>query len=317
MKIAGSTAFASLGHRVRRSPARRRRRRVTIGGMKITSTLSTPAREHARSARRYARRVADAIMSTGFRRSPPPAETTAAPRRSLGQRRQLQAPRLARVGREDSRPARVREDGDAPPPGTRLMSEQRRDVEQLLERLVAHHAGLAKQRVDDDVRSPASAPVCEDAARAPAAMRPALTAMIGLRRATRRAICANCRGLPKLSRYSRITSVSGRPAQYCDQVVARHVGLVADRDERRDAEPQLRARSRGSPARARPLCDDIATRPPAGSRRERRVQPHRGIGVDDAHAVRPDHADARARGPCRAARLARRGPRRPSRRSPR
>jgi hypothetical protein len=45
----------------------------------------------------------------------------------------------------------------------------------------------------------ASAPVCDEAARAPAADRPALTTTIGLRRATRCAICPNFAGLPKLS----------------------------------------------------------------------------------------------------------------------
>ena len=60
----------------------------------------------------------------------------------------------------------------------------------------------------------ASAPVCEDAARAPAADRPDLTATIGLIRATRRAIWLNLRGLPKLSRYNRMTRVWGSSAQY-------------------------------------------------------------------------------------------------------
>jgi hypothetical protein len=46
----------------------------------------------------------------------------------------------------------------------------------------------------------ARAPVCDEAARAPADERPALTATIGLRRPTRRAICPNLRGFPKLSK---------------------------------------------------------------------------------------------------------------------
>ena len=60
----------------------------------------------------------------------------------------------------------------------------------------------------------ASAPVCEAAARAPAFERPALTATIGLMRPTRRAISLNFFGLPKLSRYSRMTPVLGSSAQY-------------------------------------------------------------------------------------------------------
>ncbi len=46
----------------------------------------------------------------------------------------------------------------------------------------------------------ASAPVCEEAARAPARERPALTATIGLRRATRRAMRVKLPAEPKLSR---------------------------------------------------------------------------------------------------------------------
>ena len=61
---------------------------------------------------------------------------------------------------------------------------------------------------------PASAPVCDDAARAPDAVRPLFTAMIGLVRVTSRAIRANFCGLPKFSRYMRITRVAGSAAQY-------------------------------------------------------------------------------------------------------
>jgi hypothetical protein len=60
----------------------------------------------------------------------------------------------------------------------------------------------------------ASAPVCELAARDPARERPDLTAMIGFRRATRRAIFEKRTGFPKLSRYRRMTSVRGSSAQY-------------------------------------------------------------------------------------------------------
>jgi hypothetical protein len=46
----------------------------------------------------------------------------------------------------------------------------------------------------------ARAPVCEDAARAPARDRPAFTTTIGFERETRRAIGPKFRGFPKLSR---------------------------------------------------------------------------------------------------------------------
>ena len=47
---------------------------------------------------------------------------------------------------------------------------------------------------------PASEPVCELAARAPDSVRPLLTTTMGLRRATRRAICMKRPGRPRLSR---------------------------------------------------------------------------------------------------------------------
>ena len=51
---------------------------------------------------------------------------------------------------------------------------------------------------------PTMEPVCEEAARAPAAVRPAFTVMIGFFRVTRRASWVNRRGFPNDSRYMRI-----------------------------------------------------------------------------------------------------------------
>ena len=62
-----------------------------------------------------------------------------------------------------------------------------------------------------------NAPVCEDAARAPALVRPALTASTGFARATRRATRPNLRGLPNDSRYRATTSVAGSCSQYCNR----------------------------------------------------------------------------------------------------
>ena len=47
---------------------------------------------------------------------------------------------------------------------------------------------------------PASAPVCDVAAREPPGVRPLFTAMMGFVRATRRASCVNLRGFPNDSR---------------------------------------------------------------------------------------------------------------------
>ena len=61
---------------------------------------------------------------------------------------------------------------------------------------------------------PASAPVCDDAARAPEAVRPLFTVMIGMRFVISRARRVNLRGLPKFSRYMRITRVVPSSDQY-------------------------------------------------------------------------------------------------------
>lgn len=61
---------------------------------------------------------------------------------------------------------------------------------------------------------PASAPVCEDAARAPVRERPDLTTTMGLVLLIRPAISRNRDGLPKLSTYIRITATAGSSSQY-------------------------------------------------------------------------------------------------------
>ncbi len=61
---------------------------------------------------------------------------------------------------------------------------------------------------------PASAAVCEEAARAPAAVRPAFTTKIGLWRVSLRASWKKRRASPKPSRYMRITRMAASSAQY-------------------------------------------------------------------------------------------------------
>ena len=85
-----------------------------------------------------------------------------------------------------------------------------------------------------------------------------------------------------------MTSVRGSSAQVLEQIVARDVRLVADRDEARDADAE--------PARV--VEDRQPERAALGrhgdgarwriDRREGRVQLHRGIGVQEAHAVGAD-----------------------------
>jgi hypothetical protein len=70
----------------------------------------------------------------------------------LRQRVHVQAVRLARVGAQDPEPTGVRDDRDAVALRRRLVREQRRDIEHLLERVGPDHARLPEQGVDRDVR---------------------------------------------------------------------------------------------------------------------------------------------------------------------
>jgi hypothetical protein len=73
------------------------------------------------------------------------------------------------------------------------------------------------------------------------------------------------------------------------QIVARHVGLVADADERGQPDAAVlgefedRHAERAALRRQR----DAACR--RDDRRERSVHANRGVGVQDAHAIRADH----------------------------
>ena len=96
----------------------------------------------------------------------------------------------------------------------------------------------AEQRVDADVARQGAG--VRAAARVPAASTaPTLTATIGLLRRPP-GDRANFRGLPKLSRYSTITA-SGVVGPVPEEIVAGHVGLVADRHEAGDPDVELLA----------------------------------------------------------------------------
>ena len=64
---------------------------------------------------------------------------------------QVQPSRFARVGAEDSETTGVRQHRDAASVQLRLVGEQRRDVDQLLERGGANDAGLVEERIDCDL----------------------------------------------------------------------------------------------------------------------------------------------------------------------
>ena len=71
---------------------------------------------------------------------------------SADERWEHQAPRLARVRRQDPGSAGVGQDADAAAARHGLVREQHRHVEELLERAGPDDAGLPEERVDDRVR---------------------------------------------------------------------------------------------------------------------------------------------------------------------
>ena len=161
---------------------------VTNGGTYITSNASNAGSASSlRMVSSYCAGVAPAIMSIGLRNAASAGNTCRSGTHGLvAQHRQRQPTALAGVGRHDRGATRVGHDrGPDFARGRRLIGQQRRHVEELLDRVGPDHARLAQQRVHRRGPSSASAPVCDPAARAPATDRPLLTATIGLVRDTR------------------------------------------------------------------------------------------------------------------------------------
>ena len=136
-------------------------------------------------------------------------------------------------------------------PRERLRAQHQRRVEKLVESVDPNDAGLPEQRVDRDVGL-AIAAVCEEAARTPAAERPLLTATIGLRRDTRRAMRANLRGLPKDSRYKSTTSVPASSSQYWSRSLPLTSALLPTDTKLRHARVRCGRNAPGGRCRARP-----------------------------------------------------------------
>ena len=92
-------------------------------------------------------------------------------------------------------------------------------------------------------------------------------ARIGLRRATRRARRRELARVPERLEVEQdhVGRVVVLPV--LEQVVRRDVGLVADRDERREAEPARRPPVSSSASPSAPLCDEKRDRCPAASAR--------------------------------------------------
>ena len=166
-------------------------------------------------------------------------------------------------------PAGVGDDRRRGARGQRLRVEAGRDVEHLVDRVGADDArtgGTARRRRRRWPRAPRCG--CRRRAIRRACVRPSprrSASAAPMRRASR----AKRRGLPNDSRYSRMTRRRGSSSQYCEQVVARDVGLVADADEGRQADA---ARSRASCRIAMPsapLCDEQRHVPAGGKTGEK------------------------------------------------
>ncbi len=111
--------------------------------------------------------------------------------------------------------------------------------------------------------APASAPVCEAAALAPAAVRPDFTARMGLVAVTRRAICTKRFGFPKLSRYIRMTLVRSSCSQYSSRSLPETSALFPSEANIDRPSPRSRiAASTASPSA--PDCDEKAMFPGSG-----------------------------------------------------
>ena len=141
----------------------------------------------------------------------------------------------------------------------------------------------------------AIAAVCDEAARTPAADRPLLTATIGLRRETRRAMRANLRGLPNDSRYSSTTSVPGSSSQYWSRSLPLTSALLPTETKLDTPSPMRADRSRMAMPSA-PDWDCIAMRPrrrrvgrEGGVEADRGVDHTEAVGADEPHAVAAGH----------------------------
>ena len=186
------------------------------------------------------------------------------------QRRDLQPGVHARVGADHQRPARVADDPD---PAARAAAAARPAPRRRRAGRRARRSGSRPRDANSasTVESDAaiSAPVCDEAARAPADVRPALTASTGLARATRRATRAELARVAERLQVQRDDLRRGVLLPVLQQVVGGQVRLVAQRDERATARSRAATRRRSPPRRTRPT----ATRSrscPRGRRRARR-----------------------------------------------
>ena len=210
---------------------------VTVGTKSTMSASRCGSREHRRErlpvrVGRGAAQHVDGIREARLGREER-GELHARLLRRLGK---LEPDRVADVGAQDPQSTGVGEDADAPAPGLRLARQQGPDIDQLLERRRANHTGLVEERVDGRFGA-------------------------GERGRVRARGALPGQGRPALQRQDRLPSRDppGQPPEAArvaegleveqhdvgvrivlpplEQVVRRHVGLVPDRDERRETQP--------------------------------------------------------------------------------
>ena len=248
--------------------------------------------EQRRQRRRVGlRRSPSRACRPGSRRSPRPAAPREARRASPRRAAAAPAPRPHTRRRRGCR-ARRRSSSRATrrPRGSGWVEKQRRDVDQLLERCRPEDAGLAEERVDGRVGA------CERRrvrARGPPAARrvPLLSARIGLRRATRRAIRAEAARVPERLEVEQDRARSPRrpPTTRADRSRTRRP-CCRSRRTPRGRGPRARL-----PRAARGRAPRSATRSrccPGGAARAANVALRLGAGDRDAEAVRADQPRA-------------------------
>ena len=231
-------------------------------------------------------------MSTGFATLPSPGSTSRSAARvsSASSGSSSPAASQASAQRIPSPPAFV-STPTRRPRGSGWLESSARHVDQLLERprpQTRPPGGRARRRPP---RSRPAQPCASSPPCAPAAVAPALSARIGLRRATRR---ERRRELARVAERLEVEQHDVRLRVVLpplEQVVRGDVRLVPDRDEGGEAEPR-RAPARAAPARARRTARRSRSGP-AAARAARRSRS--GFGFDEAM---PRQFGPSSRAPC-------------------
>ena len=181
----------------------------------MVSTRSTPSSARSRgSAAAYSAAAAPATMSTGFATEASGTRTPRSALRVASERRASESPLATRksVARIAGPPAFVRIPTRGPA-GSGCV-ESARATSNISPTESTRRTPVCSRSASTATSGPASAPVCDAAARPPSAVRPAFTQTTGFVRVRRRATGVKCRGLPKLSRYMSTIFVAGSSCQY-------------------------------------------------------------------------------------------------------